>query len=374
MPPFKNRNFGGSRFKQRRPKSDEGNEKTNGRNSSGQQKQQLSANSLFNRVSKKDENSNSNKPKNYKKIENNTLYQAINNKARVTEQKNDSGPTGLTSNGIYNKNDSNARRSKNYSNRSAFDNSRGNYVNGIPTGPRSNRIHTKNGNYNDFNKAKGDDKVRRNAEGNMSFKGSHSRRNNSTNSRKYDNENGGHVYFSPAAGTFQQPQFSQQGPKLEFSIKHASLPPIVLFKNLERGTTAQDVKTILEYVGPVSDSRAVYDPESDSIRAEAVFENKEHSYIAVDQFNGSVADGREITAEIIKVHGIPNGENGTENYVDNVEINNIYNDSTNIIPPVRAQQRDMIPSQTPAYVNKWEGPTLYSDTVTRRSGSRPSRQ
>lgn len=279
----------------------------------GDHKPSLAANSLFNRINKSDKNKKKpSAPPSSKKLESNPLYRAINNKPRPTS------------------------------------------ANGIPKGPRGTKVYTKKDiEANDYNRASRDDKVRRNAEGKMSFKGSHNR-NNNTSKNKY-NHKFKHRQTEMTTNTtndneiFTKPKTKAEPKKLEFSIKHAALPPIVQIKNLEPGTSASDVRTILEYVGAVKDSRAQYEPESCTVTAEVVFETREHSFIAAEQFNGSVADGREISAEIIKIHNIPEGAD------------------------VADQPTPEVASfQPPTYVNSWDGPPLYSDTVTRRP--RPVRQ
>ncbi|KAA8913681.1 hypothetical protein TRICI_003139 [Trichomonascus ciferrii] len=279
------------------------------RQGGGDSKPALAGNSLFNRIDKNRTNKKQS-PKS-KKLENNPLYRAINNKPRPASAQ------------------------------------------GIPRGPRGTKVYTKKDiEANDYNRASRDDTVRRNAEGKMSFKGSHSRNNNNNyhDGSKYRGKTNMTTTNTNDDNETPTKPKGQVGnrPKLEFSIKHAALPPIVQIKNLEPGTSAGDVRTILEYVGPVSDTRAQYEPDSGTVTAEVVFESKEHSFIAVDQFNGSVADGREITAGIIKIHHIPEGTDSP-------------------YPPAEAPSY-----QPPAYVSSWEGPPLYSDTVSRRS--RPVRQ
>lgn len=267
-------------------------------------------NSLFNRIDKN--RTNKKQSPSSKKLENNPLYRAINNKPRPAS------------------------------------------ADGIPKGPRGTKVYTKKDiEANDYNRASRDDTVRRNAEGKMSFKGSHRRNHTNKPHDKYKHKHKNRktnmtTTTNDNNETFTKPK-SELGPKLEFSIKHAALPPIVQIKNLDPGTSAGDVRTILEYVGAVSDTRAQYDPDSGAVTAEVVFETKEHSFIAVDQFNGSVADGREITAEIIKIHRIPEGTDAPH-------------------PPAA----EVLSYQPPAYVSSWEGPPLYSDTVSRRA--RPARQ
>lgn len=123
-----------------------------------------------------------------------------------------------------------------------------------------------------------------------------------------------------------------------FFIKHASLPPIVLLRNLENGTSAEDVRTILEYIGPIVDCRSIEERDG-TVSAEVTFDNRLHADTAIEQFNGSYADGRLVSVEIIKIHTIPAHSDS--------------NETGEVAPEFPNNQ-------------EWEGPPLYSDAVTKK--------
>lgn len=153
--------------------------------------------------------------------------------------------------------------------------------------------------------------------GRMSFKGSHGRRNE-------QRRNDGELDTDQARNTQRDETHYENKKKLvdmensnsnvtngntaserTFNFKHASLPPILYLKNLVFGTSTEDIKTILEYIGPVYDCRSRRDPEDpESVEAEVVFLDGDHAYAAVEQFDGSIADGRKLLATINKVHRI----------------------------------------------------------------------
>ncbi|CAN6621705.1 hypothetical protein TRVA0_008S02652 [Trichomonascus vanleenenianus] len=121
----------------------------------------------------------------------------------------------------------------------------------------------------------------------------------------------------------------------QFSIKNAAMPPIVVIENLETGTSAEDVRIIMEEIGYVVDCRATEEMDR-SVTAEVVFENSLHTHEAVKQFHGSYADGRLVRAYVSKVHRI------------------------------QRSRADRV-TQGPHYVQGWQGPPLYSDLVQRRT-------
>jgi hypothetical protein len=133
-----------------------------------------------------------------------------------------------------------------------------------------------------------------------------------------------------------QPQHRERDQNSEprnYSIKYASQPPIVQIRNLDPGTTAEDVKAVLEQIGPVDECRTR--DTNDAVVAEIMFLNKDDATVALQRFDKSYADGRLLSAKIIRQYTIPE-------YVAEIR-----------------------PVEAPVYVSSWEGPPLYSDSVDR---------
>jgi hypothetical protein len=116
-----------------------------------------------------------------------------------------------------------------------------------------------------------------------------------------------------------------------FSIKNASLPPIVVIKNLADGTSREDVLAVMEDIGPVADCRCA--KRDGIITAEVTFVENRYATQAVTNFDGSFADGNRLSASITRHHQI-------------------------------ADREKFEPSSYPG--DNWEGPPLYSDGVTRK--------
>lgn len=90
-----------------------------------------------------------------------------------------------------------------------------------------------------------------------------------------------------------------------FSVKYASSPPILQIRNLEKGTSAEDVKTVVESVGPVLECR-VKDASVGAI-AEIMFNHAQDAEQARDTFHNTLADGRQISAQILREYSIKSG-------------------------------------------------------------------
>ncbi|ANB14296.1 Cac2p [Sugiyamaella lignohabitans] len=129
-------------------------------------------------------------------------------------------------------------------------------------------------------------------------------------------------------------QSSLQSPQV-LSIRYASKPPIVQVRNLAPGTTAEDLTTVLERVGPVQECR-VRDT-TNSVMAEVLFASGPDAESSQQQLDGCYADGRLISARIVREYSIPE-------YIS-------------AIKPIIA----------PPYVGSWEGPPLYSDNARQRA-------
>jgi hypothetical protein len=148
------------------------------------------------------------------------------------------------------------------------------------------------------------------------LKGANKQEDNSrlnSNSRKYQqlslsssrDKNQERRFIGMAAGTDKFPDISKQliQGQRTFTIKNAAQPPIVHISNLDLGTSAGDVRAVLQSIGEIVDSRAT--ELAESVSAEVVFANPEHAEVAVRELHNSVADGRQISAVISRTHTIP---------------------------------------------------------------------
>uniref|UniRef100_A0A060TCR6 ARAD1D38126p n=1 Tax=Blastobotrys adeninivorans TaxID=409370 RepID=A0A060TCR6_BLAAD len=232
------------------------------------------------------------------KLKANPLFKAINNIKDPASKENNKTNERKKDNGQYKDGD----KSSGDSQKQASDQR-----------DRQSRNYRQNGNrYNHHNNRRN---YHKDHNGKMSFKGSHGRRNEQhrkdgegatdrarnaqTNQRHYDNKK--QMVDVENSNVTNGNTANER----TFNFKHASLPPIMYMKNLEFGTSTEDIKTILEHIGPVYDCRSRRDPEDpDSVEAEVVFLDGDHAYAAVEQFNGSIADGRKLLATITKVHRI----------------------------------------------------------------------
>lgn len=90
--------------------------------------------------------------------------------------------------------------------------------------------------------------------------------------------------------------------KRVYSIKHASLPPIVVIRNLADGTSTEDVSSVLNNIGPIEDCRCA--KLEGVVMAEVTFIDSNHAAQAAANFNGAYADGHRLDAYITKIHKI----------------------------------------------------------------------
>lgn len=83
----------------------------------------------------------------------------------------------------------------------------------------------------------------------------------------------------------------------EITIKNSSLKHFIKISNLETGTSADDLKSVLKDIGQIQDVK-VFDLPSGSSVGEVIFKDNKNLKKAYDKLNGVVADGRVIKVTI----------------------------------------------------------------------------
>ncbi|KAF5098227.1 hypothetical protein D0Z00_002107 [Geotrichum galactomycetum] len=96
-------------------------------------------------------------------------------------------------------------------------------------------------------------------------------------------------YPQDAKVSYNRPGMGATPNTHSFSIKNASLPPILVLRNLAPGTSMADVRT----------------QHDNTVMAEIVFQDRNMASLGVQQFHGAVADGQIIQAEVTKTQLIP---------------------------------------------------------------------
>lgn len=119
----------------------------------------------------------------------------------------------------------------------------------------------------------------------------------------------------------------------------------------------------MQALGAVQRCRTQARPDG-TVAAEVVFLDRSMADIAAHQFDGALADGRVIYANVTKVQTIPDPDLIADPQADaaaGAVAAELYQEE--LLQPV---VRESPAVAEPVYVNSWEGPPLHSDMVVLR--------